>query len=120
MNKTVLASGDAGKLKELTAILVPLGLELIAQSALRIDSPPETGTTFLENALIKARHAARAWACLRWRMIPASRSTRSTAGRAYARRGSRARKPAMPTISASCSRSCMTSRWSSARRAITA
>jgi guanylate kinase len=60
MNKTVLASGNAGKLKELTAILVPLGLELIAQSALRIDSPPETGTTFLENALIKARHAARA------------------------------------------------------------
>ena len=60
MKKTVLASGNAGKLKELTAILAPLGLELIAQSALGIDSPPETGTTFLENALIKARHAARA------------------------------------------------------------
>ncbi|HEX4268008.1 MAG TPA: guanylate kinase [Steroidobacteraceae bacterium] len=59
MKRTVLASGNAGKLKELTAILAPLGLELIAQSALRIDSPPETGTTFLENALIKARHAAR-------------------------------------------------------------
>ena len=58
MKKTVLASGNAGKLKELTAILAPLGLELIAQSALGIDSPPETGTTFLENALIKARHAA--------------------------------------------------------------
>ncbi|MFZ0550880.1 MAG: guanylate kinase [Steroidobacteraceae bacterium] len=60
MKKTVLASGNAGKLKELTAILAPLGLELSAQSALGIDSPPETGTTFLENALIKARHAARA------------------------------------------------------------
>ena len=58
--KTVLASGNAGKLAELTAILSPLGLELIAQSALGIESPPETGTTFLENALIKARHAARA------------------------------------------------------------
>jgi guanylate kinase len=57
--KTVLASGNAGKLKELRAILAPLGLELIAQSALGIDSPPETGSTFLENALIKARHAAR-------------------------------------------------------------
>lgn len=56
--RTVLASGNAGKLKELTAILAPLGLELVAQSALGIDSPPETGTTFLENALIKARHAA--------------------------------------------------------------
>ncbi len=58
--KAVLASGNAGKLKELTAHAAPLGLELIAQSALGIDSPPETGTTFLENALIKARHAARA------------------------------------------------------------
>jgi guanylate kinase len=57
--KTVLASANPGKLKELTAILRPLGLELIAQSALGIESPPEPGTTFLENALIKARHAAR-------------------------------------------------------------
>ncbi len=58
--KAVLASGNAGKLRELHAILAPLGLELIAQSGLGIDSPPETGSTFLENALIKARHAARA------------------------------------------------------------
>ena len=59
MTRTVLASGNAGKLRELTAILRPLGLTLIAQSELGIDSPPETGATFLENALIKARHAAR-------------------------------------------------------------
>ena len=58
--KTVLASGNPGKLKELTALLEPLGLELLAQSALGIESPPETGSTFLENALIKARHAAKA------------------------------------------------------------
>ncbi|HEY6515843.1 MAG TPA: guanylate kinase [Steroidobacteraceae bacterium] len=57
--RTVLASGNAGKLKELTAMLAPLGLELLAQSALGIESASETGTTFLENALIKARHAAR-------------------------------------------------------------
>jgi len=57
--RTVLASGNTGKLAELTAILRPLGLALIAQSALGIDSPPETGATFLDNALIKARHAAR-------------------------------------------------------------
>lgn len=57
--KTVLASGNAGKLKELAAILAPLGLELIAQSALGLESPPETGSSFLENALLKARHAAR-------------------------------------------------------------
>jgi guanylate kinase/non-canonical purine NTP pyrophosphatase (RdgB/HAM1 family) len=59
MRKAVLASGNPGKLGEMTAILRPLGLELIAQSELGIDSPPETGTTFLDNALIKARHAAR-------------------------------------------------------------
>lgn len=58
--KTVLASGNAGKLTELAAILQPLGLELIAQSTLGVESPPETGSTFLDNALIKARHAARA------------------------------------------------------------
>ncbi|HEU5443888.1 MAG TPA: guanylate kinase [Steroidobacteraceae bacterium] len=57
--KAILASGNAGKLRELAAILEPLGLALIAQSALGIDSPPETGSTFLENSLIKARHAAR-------------------------------------------------------------
>jgi guanylate kinase/non-canonical purine NTP pyrophosphatase (RdgB/HAM1 family) len=57
--KAVLASGNPGKLREMTAVLRPLGFELIAQSALGIESPPETGSTFLENALIKARHAAR-------------------------------------------------------------
>ena len=59
LTRTVLASGNPGKLRELSAMLEPVGLELIAQSALGIESPPETGSTFLENALIKARHAAR-------------------------------------------------------------
>jgi XTP/dITP diphosphohydrolase len=57
--KAVLASSNAGKLRELAAILAPLGYELVAQSSLGIDTPPETGTTFTENALLKARHAAR-------------------------------------------------------------
>jgi XTP/dITP diphosphohydrolase len=57
--KAVLASSNAGKLRELAAILTPLGYELITQSSLGIDTPPETGTTFAENALLKARHAAR-------------------------------------------------------------
>jgi XTP/dITP diphosphohydrolase len=55
----VLASGNAGKLRELRAILAPLGHELVPQSALGFDTPPETGVTFSENALLKARHAAR-------------------------------------------------------------
>jgi XTP/dITP diphosphohydrolase len=54
----VLASSNPGKLRELTQLLSPLGHTLTPQSELGIHSVPETGTTFLENALIKARHAA--------------------------------------------------------------
>jgi XTP/dITP diphosphohydrolase len=57
--RVILASSNAGKLKELAALLAPLGFELTAQGSLGIESPPETGATFLDNALIKARHAAR-------------------------------------------------------------
>jgi XTP/dITP diphosphohydrolase len=56
--RVVLASSNGGKLRELTALLAPLGLDLIAQNALGVDSPPETGVTFSDNALLKARHAA--------------------------------------------------------------
>jgi XTP/dITP diphosphohydrolase len=59
VTRVVLASSNPGKLRELTALLKPLALELTAQSALGIDPAAETGTTFLENALLKARHAAR-------------------------------------------------------------
>ena len=55
--KLVLASGNAGKLKELQAMLAGLPLEIVAQGALGVSDVPETGLTFVENALIKARHA---------------------------------------------------------------
>lgn len=55
----VLASGNAGKLIEMREILADLDVELIAQSALGISDAAETASTFVENALIKARHAAR-------------------------------------------------------------
>jgi XTP/dITP diphosphohydrolase len=58
VKRVVLASSNAGKLGEMSALLAPLGFELVTQSSLGIHSPPETGVTFLENALIKARHAA--------------------------------------------------------------
>lgn len=58
MKRVVLASGNAGKLRELSVLLAPLGFELRTQSSLGVESPPETGTTFVDNALIKARHAA--------------------------------------------------------------
>jgi XTP/dITP diphosphohydrolase len=56
--KLVLASGNAGKQREFAALLAPLGMQLLLQSALGIDSVAETGTTFEANALLKARHAA--------------------------------------------------------------
>src|SRR3979409_1428080 len=59
MKRVVLASSNGAKLREMTALLQPLGFELVAPSALGIHSPPETGTTFIENARIKAQHAAR-------------------------------------------------------------
>jgi len=57
--KVVLASGNRGKLAELRELLAPLGLEAIGQGELGIDSAPETGQTFIENALGKARHVCR-------------------------------------------------------------
>ena len=57
--RVVLASSNPGKLREFSDLLANRGLELLPQSGLGIEPPPETGTTFLENALIKARNAAR-------------------------------------------------------------
>jgi XTP/dITP diphosphohydrolase len=56
--RVVLASSNAGKLRELASHLGPLGFELVTQSSLGVESPPETGETFAENALLKARYAA--------------------------------------------------------------
>ena len=56
----VIATHNAGKLKEIAALLAPYGLECISAGALGLPEPEETGTTFVENALIKAHAAARA------------------------------------------------------------
>lgn len=58
MSQIVLASSNIGKLRELSQILSPLGLELIAQSDLNVSEAEETGLSFVENAIIKARNAA--------------------------------------------------------------
>ncbi len=55
----MLASGNAGKLAEIRAHLHDLDIELVAQNELGIPDAEEIGATFVENALIKARHAAR-------------------------------------------------------------
>ena len=55
--KLVLASSNHGKLEELRGLLGDTGIELIAQSELGVGDADETATTFVENALLKARHA---------------------------------------------------------------
>lgn len=58
--RVVVATGNAGKLRELTALLAGLDLQLVSQAELGVAPAEETGATFAENALLKARHAARA------------------------------------------------------------
>lgn len=58
MQKLVLASNNAKKMKELNALLAPLGFEVIPQGQLGIPEAEEPHCTFVENALAKARHAA--------------------------------------------------------------
>jgi XTP/dITP diphosphohydrolase len=59
MQKIVLASNNRGKLAELQAMLLPLGVELVPQSEFSIPEADEPFRTFVENALAKARHASR-------------------------------------------------------------
>jgi XTP/dITP diphosphohydrolase len=57
LTRLVLASNNQGKIEEFQPLLAPLGIELISQATLGIESVEETGLSFIENALIKARHA---------------------------------------------------------------
>jgi XTP/dITP diphosphohydrolase len=59
IQKLVLASNNRGKLAELQAMFAPLGIELVRQADLGVGEAPEPHRTFVENALSKARHAAR-------------------------------------------------------------
>lgn len=60
MKKLVMASNNVGKLREFQALLAPLGWEVIPQAELGVSEAEEPHCTFVENALAKARHAARA------------------------------------------------------------
>jgi len=57
--KVVLASGNKGKLKEFNQLLEPLDIEVVPQSDFNVSSVEETGLTFIENAILKARHASK-------------------------------------------------------------
>jgi len=55
----VLATGNQGKVRELSSMLAGLNIDVVAQSHFKVSDAQETGTTFVENAIIKARHAAK-------------------------------------------------------------
>lgn len=59
MEKIVLASGNKKKLAELQNLLTPLNIKVVAQSEFEVPEADETGTTFVENAIIKARNACK-------------------------------------------------------------
>ncbi len=59
MNRIVLATGNKKKVEELNAMLDGMAFKVMPQSDFLVESVPETGATFVENAIIKARHAAR-------------------------------------------------------------
>ncbi len=59
INKIVLASGNRGKLKEFNEIFAPLQIDVMPQSDFAVQDADETGLSFVENSIIKARHAAR-------------------------------------------------------------
>jgi XTP/dITP diphosphohydrolase len=58
MKQLVLASGNPGKIREIAALLAPLGIEVLPQSQFGVGEADEPHETFIENALAKARHAA--------------------------------------------------------------
>ncbi|HEX4986333.1 MAG TPA: RdgB/HAM1 family non-canonical purine NTP pyrophosphatase [Burkholderiales bacterium] len=58
LNKLVIASGNAGKLREIAQLLAPLRIEVLPQSGFGVPEADEPHGTFIENALAKARHAA--------------------------------------------------------------
>jgi XTP/dITP diphosphohydrolase len=59
LKKLVIATGNSGKLREIQALLQPLNIEVIPQSAFNVPEAAEPHCTFIENALAKARHASR-------------------------------------------------------------
>ena len=58
VRQVVLASGNSGKLKEFQKMLGALNIEMLPQSDFNVSSVDETGLTFVENAILKARHAS--------------------------------------------------------------
>ena len=99
MQKVVLATGNAGKVRELASLLEDFGLDIVAQTELGVDSAEETGLTFIENAILKARHAA----CRPSPTIPVWPSMLLAARRVFTPHAIPASMPATSRILRSCS-----------------
>ena len=84
--RLVVASHNAGKVREILDLVAPHGLAVVSAGELGLPEPEETGTTFAANAELKALAAARAPACRRCRMIRGSRWRRWAARPASIRR----------------------------------
>ena len=110
MQKVVLATGNAGKVRELASLLEDFGLDIVAQTELGVDSAEETGLTFIENAILKARHAAQITG------LPAIADDSRQASTPPAMPAS---TPATSRILRNCSTPCRTCRTTSARRSST-
>ena len=63
-NRVVVASNNIGKWREFSRLLSPLGIQAVSQADFGIETPEETGSTFVENAIIKARHCASLSGCV--------------------------------------------------------
>ncbi len=120
MQKVVLATGNAGKVRELASLLEDFGLDIVAQTELGVESAEETGLTFIENAILKARHAAQITG------LPAIADDSGLAVDAlggapgiYSARYA-ASTPATSRTLRNCSTPCRTCRTTSARRNSTA
>jgi len=118
--RLVLATGNAGKLREIRAILAPWGVEVRPQSEFTRAAAEETGLSFVENAILKARFAAEASGLLRSRTTPVSRSMPCTVRPASIRPGTRVRARTMPPTTTACCATSSRCPTRSAARAIAA
>jgi len=90
--RVVIATHNPGKLKEMRELLAPHGIETISAGDLGLDEPIETGTSFAENAKIKAAAGPAHRFCRRSPTIPDLRSKRSAASPEFIRRAGPAGK----------------------------
>ena len=114
MNRIVLASGNAGKLREFQQMLGGADIEFVTQRSLGVSDADETGLSFVENAILKARHASALTG------LPALKSTRCAGNRESTRRAMPVSAPRISRTMTNCWPHSPASPSNSAARAINA